>query len=80
MTTITVFINGSGLLSDQSKSYTISDADLQSVFNWAPGAFNLTGTNSQLFLAWVQSWIDGTIKGVQQSGASYVVPPPISIT
>lgn len=53
-----------------SKSYTISDADVQSLLDWAAAAYAntlpVTPTNGQVMLAWVQSWIAGTRDAVKK--------------
>jgi hypothetical protein len=78
-----------------SKSYTVSDADVQSLLNWAAVAFanliqstfNPTGipgfvpTSQQILLAWVQNWISMTKASVQIFNTpAPVSPPQISIT
>lgn len=88
MATITISLNGSaisGLTSNPSKVYTVSDADLQAVLNWAASAFAgalpATPTNSQILLAWVQNWVNGTRSAVQQfQTPAPVVPAPVTIS
>jgi hypothetical protein len=78
-----------------SKTYTVSDADVQSLLNWAAvtyagiiqSLFNPTGipgfvpTPQQILLAWIQSWISMTKSGVQTFNTpTPVAPPQISIT
>lgn len=82
MATITISLTGSaitGLTGNPSKSYTVSDADLQALLTWAAGNFNLPGNapNSQILLAWIQDWVSRTIHAVQV--ANTASPPPISI-
>lgn len=87
MTTVTISLNGSaitGLTSNPTKTYTVTDADLQSVLNWAAVAFAgslpPTPTNAQILLAWIQNWINGTKTAVQQfQTPAPVVPSPVSI-
>lgn len=86
MPTITISLNGSalpGLTTNPSKSYTVSDADLQQVLNWAQSAFFATQpssapapTNPQIMLAWVQNWVNGTKNAVVQFNTAPPVPPP----
>lgn len=88
MTTITISLNGSalsGLNTNPSKSYTISDIDLQSLLNWAAAnyatALSTSPTNPQILLAWVQGWVNATKNSVQQfQTTAPVVPAPISIS
>jgi hypothetical protein len=88
MATITISLNGSaitGLASNPSKSYTVSDADLQAVLDWATAAFAgalpPTPTNPQILQAWIQNWVNGTKSAVQQFKTEpAVVPPQITMT
>lgn len=82
MATITISLNGSaiaGLTTNPSKSYTVSDADLQAVLNWAASAFAgalpPTPTNPQILQAWIQNWVNGTKSAVQQFQTPAPVPP-----
>jgi hypothetical protein len=85
MATITISLNGSaitGLTTNPSKSYTVSDADLQAVLNWAQVAFAgalpqppATPTNPQILLAWIQNWVNGTKSAVQQFNTPAPVAP-----
>ena len=63
MATLTIQLSGSAVVNG-TKSYTVSDADTQTVLTWAEGAFASSlpqsPTNTQILLAWVQSWINGT--------------------
>jgi hypothetical protein len=87
MATVTITLNGSaitGLTTNPSKTYTVSDADLQAVLTWAASAFVGTlppsPTNTQILLAWIQNWINGTKVAVQQFQTAAPVPPaPINI-
>jgi hypothetical protein len=84
MATLTISLSGSALVNG-SKSYTISDADVQSLLDWATvnyaSALPLTPTDQQILLAWVQGWINATKVSVQQfKTPPAVVPPQISIT
>ena len=91
MSTITISLSGSaitGLTGTPTKSYTVSDADLQLLLNWATVAFANTfapppappPTPQQILIAWIQNWVNGTKTAVQQflTPAS-VVPAPIGI-
>ena len=87
MATVTLTLNGSaitGLTSNPSKVYTISDPDLQSVLTWAQSAFSTSlpssPTNPQILLAWIQSWVNGTRDAVQTSNRTIQLPTPISMS
>lgn len=88
MTTLTISVNGSaisGLTTNPSKSYTVSDADLQKVLDWAAVAFASqlppTPTSSQILLAWVQNWVNGTKTAVQQfETPAPTVPAQVTMT
>ncbi len=88
MATLIISLNGSaitGLTSNPSKSYTVSDTDLQNVLNWAQVAFatqlSTAPTNPQILLAWVQNWVNGTKTAVQQFNTpAPTVPPPPNIS
>ena len=78
MATITISLTGSAIVTG-SKSYTVSDADLQSVLNLMSGSRQFIGTtptNQQLLLAWVQQWIDETKANVQRMNIMNLTPPP----
>lgn len=84
MATLSISVSGSALVNG-AKSYTISDADLQRVLNWARaiygGALPPSPTNVQILLAWVQAFVDGTTHQEQNFSTPAPVPPtPISIT
>jgi hypothetical protein len=79
MATLTISLSGSGVING-SKTYTVSDADITSLLQWAvsnyASALPLTPTNSQILLAWVQGWINATINSVKQ----FQTPPPVTPT
>jgi hypothetical protein len=85
MASLKITLTGSSIIADASKSYTISDADLQTLLdtvemNWPPsppGQSPPPPTNQQLLLWWVQRWIDGTIRDIQSHNTT--PPPPITI-
>ena len=80
MATLSITLSGSAVVNG-TKSYTVSDADTQTVLNWAQGAFASSlpqsPTNTQILLAWVQSWINGT-QGAMVTQNTVVTPgtPP----
>lgn len=93
MSTITISLSGSaitGLTGNPSKSYTVSDADLQALLDWAavnyaftfpPSPPNPPPTNPQILLAWIQGWVNATKNSVQQfQTPPPVVPPQIALT
>jgi hypothetical protein len=68
-----------------TKTYTISDADWVFLLTWTASTSPqlqkpATPTAAQILLAWVQSWINGSITAVQQYHTTPpTVPPPITI-
>ncbi len=90
MPTVTLTLNGSaitGLTSNPSKVYTLSDADLQSILTWGQSAFASSlpsspavPTNPQILLAWIQSWVNGTRDAVQTNNKTIQLPTPISMS
>lgn len=88
MSTITISLSGSaitGLTGNPSKVYTVSDADLQSLLNWAAASYVSvlppTPTNQQILLAWIQGWVNATKTAVQQfETPPPTVPPVITLT
>lgn len=84
MTTISVGLSGSaitGLTGTPTKTYTVSDSDLQLLLNWAAVSYAsilpANPTNQQILMAWIQAWINNTIHSVQV--ANMASPPPLSI-
>ena len=86
MATLAITLSGSAVVNG-SKSYTVSDADTQAVLNWAEVAFAASlpqppqsPTNTQILLAWVQSWINGTRDAVtvQNTVVTPGTPPTFS--
>jgi len=78
-TTVTITVAGSAITgANQTKSYTVTDTDLQAVINWATVTYAAslppTPTVPQVLLAWVQSWINATKNAVVQ----FQTPPPVS--
>jgi hypothetical protein len=84
MATLTISVSGSGIANaNQSKAYTVTDADLQKLLNWgatiaAPGA-----TTPQILLAWCNLLVNYTIrqitaKQVSDAAATAAAPPVIS--
>lgn len=73
-----------------SKTYTINDADWQSLLTWtAASQASIQGTPQtpstptagQILLAWLTIWINATKNAVQQFQTPVPVPPPaITIT
>jgi hypothetical protein len=83
MATITFSISGSAVVTG-TRSYTISDADIQRLLNAIKTFLNLApaSTNAQILLAWA-GWVRGRtidlIKGVEtQSAVSGVAPIAMS--
>jgi ABC-type Fe3+-siderophore transport system permease subunit len=81
MATVTITLSGSaipGLTGTPTKSYAISDADLQLVLAWAQGAFgNPNMTNAQILIAWLTGQlITPTISAVGYLQRSLQTPPP----
>jgi hypothetical protein len=72
-----------------TKSYTISDVDLQQMIAWIATQYNaqLIGNNQPpvsvpavaLFLAWLNGFMQSTTVNVQQFHTQVTTPPPISI-
>lgn len=85
MATLTVSLSGSAVVNG-SKSYTVSDADVQTLLTWVsqqPRRFAVpqNPTNQQLLLAWVQQWVNENRDMVQQANTPPpVVPAPITFT
>jgi hypothetical protein len=85
MATLTVTLSGSAIVNG-SKSFTINDADITSLINWAIGRYSPPPpapplTQAQALTAWVQSWANATRDSVQQFGTPAPVPPaPIVFT
>jgi hypothetical protein len=84
MSTITISLTGSaiaGLTGTQTKAYTVSDADLQLLLNWATvrfaGTLGASPANTAVLVAWIQSWVNDTTHAVQVFGTT--PPAPISI-
>jgi hypothetical protein len=82
-------------VSSITQSWNITDADLQSLLNWAADAFapfitatfnpantpNFTPTNQQILQAWIGSLLTSTIAAVQRFETKPVVAPtPIAVT
>jgi len=83
MATLAISVSGSALV-NASKSYTINDADLQTLLSWAQvsyaNALPVNPTSQQILLAWVQGWIDATRANIQQVNTpAPTVPAKISI-
>lgn len=80
MSTLTITLAGSAIVNG-TKSYTISDSDLQTLLNWAGTALIPPGaTSQQILLAWVQWWVHMTQQRVQQANVTVTTPPPITIS
>lgn len=73
-----------------TKVYTISDADAQQILSWIATTYNgqLVGTNPppvtvpalQIYVAWLNGFMNATTNSVQQQQITpAVVPPPINI-
>lgn len=88
MSTITITLSGSaitGLTGTPTKTYNITDADLQTLLTWFANsqqavAVNLVAnpTNAQILLGWIAWWVSMTV-GLIQDFQSKNPPPPISI-
>lgn len=88
MSTITITLSGSaitGLTGTPTKTYTVSDTDLQTLLTWFANSaqattINLppTPTNPQILLGWIAWWVSLTI-GLVQDSIQATKPPPISI-
>lgn len=80
MATLSFSVSGSAI-GNGTKSYTVSDADLQSFLNWAASAFasNLpsTPTNPQIFSAWADFVVGHAKNNIQRFQT--VAPAPITI-
>jgi hypothetical protein len=79
--TLTISITGSALPTvNQTKTYTVSDTDLQAVLNWAASNYAaslpVSPTNAQILLAWVQGFINATKNAVVQFQTPPPAPPP----
>lgn len=83
-------IGAAGMPAAVTQNYTtFSDADLQKILTWVKMSkagliqqmFNTTTpTNPQLFQAWVQDWINNSIRAQQITTLpAPVVPPPVVI-
>lgn len=80
MATLTISLTGSAIVSG-TKSYTVSDADLQSLldtYSQDRAFIGMTPTNQQILLAWVQGWIERSKADVLRSKTTS--PPPITIS
>lgn len=83
MAAITISLTGSSLVANSSKTYTISDADLQSLMNWVESAYfppAASPTDQQILLAWIQGFIDSTKASIQVFQSRIPIPPPITIS
>jgi hypothetical protein len=74
-----------------TKNYTITDADAQQILSWIAETYNaqLVGNNPppvtvpalQIFVAWLNGFMNATTNSVQQHNTDPpAVPPAISIT
>jgi hypothetical protein len=55
-----------------SKSYTVSDADVTTLINWATTQFATGGaalTAQQALLAWIQAMVNATVQQVHDANA-----------
>lgn len=84
MGTFTLSLSGSGIVNG-AKSYTVSDADVQRVLDWAAthyaSSLPANPTNAQILGAWCQGIVDTTTH-VEQNFAtpSPIPPPPVQFT
>jgi hypothetical protein len=83
MATLTISLTGTALMPNASKSYTVSDADIQRTLNYVQATFMnprmgapINPTPQQVLLTWVQQWINTTMAQEQQYGTAPATPPP----
>lgn len=84
MATFTASISGSALVNG-SKNWTLSDADLQSIINWARAVYPVPIgspplTDGQALTTWMQSMLDTTKAQVTQWVRSQQATAPITFT
>jgi hypothetical protein len=87
MATLTISLSGSAVVNG-SKNYTVSDADIQTLLNWAgrfaPGV-TPQSTAAQILVAWANWMIANTVTAVKQdqlgsaAAAATAAVTPISI-
>jgi hypothetical protein len=69
MPTLSISVSSSTVASG-TRTYNITDADLQSVIDWGKASFasslSTAPTNNQVMAAWVQSWVTGTKMAVDK--------------
>lgn len=82
MTTFTASISGSAIVNG-SHSWTISDADLQSLLDWATVTFAAPGgpplANGPALIAWMQAMLDfsrSNVAGFKQDQARKAISIP----
>jgi hypothetical protein len=81
MATLTISLTGSAIIANASKSYTVSDTDLQSLLDMAAANYAAAGaTNPQILLAWVQNWIDITKTQIRGFKTVSTSPPLITMS
>ena len=79
MATLSIQLSGSAVVNG-TKTYTVSDPDIQDVLTWAATAFATSlpasPTNQQILLAWIQQQlVVATQTGVQRFETTTTVPP-----
>ena len=82
MATFTISLSGSSVVNG-SKSWTISDADVQALTNYLSAAYGRPPpaaplTPQQCLLAWVQDFVGQTVANVKDYQRSAAVITPIT--
>lgn len=78
MATFTISLSGSTVVNG-SKSWTVSDTDVQTLINYLEVMYNVS-TPSAALLAWVQDFVSTTVNDVRQKNTIQQPPPPLSFT
>ncbi len=82
MATFTISLSGSTVVNG-SKSWTLSDADVQSLSNFLIAKFSFNGpplTPAQALLAWVQDFVNQTVSNVASFQKAQIIVPPVTFT
>lgn len=78
MATFTISLSGSAVVTG-SKSWTVSDADVQTLVNFLSNKFS-TSTPQQALLAWSQDFVSRTISDVRGYQQSQAAITPLTFT
>lgn len=79
MATFTISLSGSAVVNG-SKSWTLSDADVQALSTFTIQKFGPTLTAQQALTLWAQDFVNRTISDVLVYQKSVAVVPPLTFT